>query len=59
MVFYTTYGHIYKLVEQVAKGINSVAGTDAVLLQVINYLRRENLKLAVHLGSGIRDHIIQ
>lgn len=35
VVFYTTYGHIYKLVEQVAKGINSVEGTEAVVLQVM------------------------
>ena len=34
VIFYTTYGHIYKLVEEVAKGINSVAGTEAVVLQV-------------------------
>ena len=34
VVFYTTYGHIYKLVQEVAKGINAVPGTEAVLLQV-------------------------
>ncbi len=34
VIFYTTYGHIYKLVEQVTKGINSVPGTEAVVLQV-------------------------
>ncbi len=35
VIFYTTYGHIYKMVEQVAKGINSVPGTEAVVLQVL------------------------
>ena len=35
VIFYTTYGHIYKLVQEVAKGINSVDGTEAVVLQVI------------------------
>ena len=35
VIFYTTYGHIYKLVEQVTKGINSVPGTEAVVLQVM------------------------
>lgn len=34
VIFYTTYGHIYKMVEEVVKGINSVPGTEAVLLQV-------------------------
>ncbi|DBA66657.1 hypothetical protein WJX79_009985 [Trebouxia sp. C0005] len=34
VIFYTTYGHIYKMVEQVSKGINSVPGTEAVVLQV-------------------------
>lgn len=35
VIFYTTYGHIYKMVEQVSKGINSVPGTEAVVLQVM------------------------
>ena len=39
VIFYTTYGHIYKLVEQVTKGINSVPGTEAVVVQVIYHLR--------------------
>lgn len=34
VIFYTTYGHIYKLVEEVVKGINSVSGIEAVVLQV-------------------------
>ena len=40
VVFYTTYGHIYKMVEQVANGINSVPGTEAVVLQVMDNLPR-------------------
>ena len=34
VIFYTTYGHMYKMVQEVVKGINSVPGTEAVLLQV-------------------------
>ncbi|KAL3159348.1 hypothetical protein ABBQ32_011299 [Trebouxia sp. C0010 RCD-2024] len=34
VIFYTTYGHIYKLVEEAVKGINSVPGSEAVVLQV-------------------------
>lgn len=34
VIFYTTYGHIHKMVEEVVKGINSVSGVEAVLLQV-------------------------
>jgi len=34
VIFYTTYGHIWKLVEEVVKGINSVDGTEAVVFQV-------------------------
>lgn len=39
VIFYTTYGHIYKMVEQVTKGINSVPGTEAVVLQVMYHPR--------------------
>lgn len=34
VIFYTTYGHIYKLVEEAVKGINSVPGSEAVVFQV-------------------------
>ena len=34
VIFYTTYGHIWKLVEEVVKGINAVDGTEAVVFQV-------------------------
>ena len=33
VIFYSTYGHIYKMVQQVVRGINSVPGTEAVLFQ--------------------------
>ena len=34
VIFYTTYGHIYKLVKEVVKGINAVDGTEAMVFQV-------------------------
>lgn len=39
VIFYTTYGHIHKMVEEVVKGINSVSGVEAVLLQVCDASR--------------------
>jgi NAD(P)H dehydrogenase (quinone) len=43
VIFYSTYGHIYKMAQQVAKGINSVPGCEAVLLQVQETLPAEVL----------------
>lgn len=34
IVFYSMYGHIYTMAEAVAEGVRSVAGCDALLLQV-------------------------
>ena len=34
VVFYSMYGHIYKMAEEVATGAREVEGTEAVLLQV-------------------------
>ncbi|KAG7667391.1 hypothetical protein Ndes2526B_g04089 [Nannochloris sp. 'desiccata'] len=43
VIFYSTYGHIYKMAQSVAKGINSVPGCEAVLLQVQETLSSEVL----------------
>lgn len=34
IVFYSMYGHIYKMAEAVAKGVRSAGGVEAVLMQV-------------------------
>lgn len=34
VIFYSMYGHVYKMAQTVAKGIDSVPGCEAVLLQV-------------------------
>jgi NAD(P)H dehydrogenase (quinone) len=34
VIFYSTYGHVWKLAEAVAEGARSVAGTEAQVLQV-------------------------
>jgi len=38
IVFYTMYGHVYKMAEAVKKGIDSVEGCQATLYQVISFL---------------------
>ena len=43
VIFYTTYGHIHKLVQEVVKGINAVSGAEAVLLQVSTSCRPKPL----------------
>lgn len=42
IVFYSTWGHIYKLAQEVAKGIEQ-AGGEAILLQVPETLPKEIL----------------
>jgi NADPH-dependent FMN reductase len=43
VIYYSTYGHIYKMAQSIAKGINSVDGCEAVLLQVQETLSPEIL----------------
>ena len=34
VIYYSTYGHIYTLVQEAVKGINAVDGVEAVVYQV-------------------------
>jgi NAD(P)H dehydrogenase (quinone) len=44
VVFYSTYGHIYKMAEAVAEGARSVAGAEVTLFQVPELLPDEVLE---------------
>lgn len=44
VIFYSTYGHVYRLAEAVAEGARSVAGTEVQLLRVAETLPREVLE---------------
>jgi NAD(P)H dehydrogenase (quinone) len=43
IIFYSTYGHVWKLAEAVAEGARSVAGTDVQVFQVAETLSQEIL----------------
>ncbi|MFD2787695.1 NAD(P)H:quinone oxidoreductase [Hymenobacter rubripertinctus] len=43
ILFYSTYGHVYKLAEAVAEGAREVAGNDVVIKRVPETLAREVL----------------
>ncbi|EIE19582.1 LEDI-3 protein [Coccomyxa subellipsoidea C-169] len=43
IVFYSTYGHIYKLAQQQKKGVDSVEGVEGILYQVPELLSEEVL----------------
>ena len=49
VIFYSMYGHIYKLAEAVAAGVNEVAGAKATLLQVPELMPAEALEAS---GAG-------
>lgn len=44
VIFYSTYGHVYRLAEAVAEGARAVAGTEVQLLRVAETLPREVLE---------------
>ena len=44
IVFYSTYGHIYKMAEAVAEGVKEVAGAEAKILRVPETLPQEVLE---------------
>ncbi|MHB8897647.1 MAG: NAD(P)H-dependent oxidoreductase, partial [Thermoguttaceae bacterium] len=44
VIFYSTYGHVYRLAEAVAEGARGVAGTEVELLQVAETLPPEVLE---------------
>src|SRR5690242_5913018 len=43
VIFYSTYGHVFRLAEAVAEGARSVAGSDVQLMQVAETLSPEIL----------------
>ena len=46
IVFYSMYGHVYKLAEAVAKGAGSVEGTNVTIYQVPELVPEDKLKAA-------------
>jgi len=44
IIFYSTYGHVFKLAEAVAEGAKSVAGVDVEIFQVAETLPQEVLE---------------
>lgn len=44
VIFYSTYGHVYKLAEAIAEGAREVAGADVQVLQVAETLSAEILE---------------
>src|SRR6056297_462449 len=44
VIFYSTYGHVFRLAEHVAKGANEVSGVEAELFQVAETLPTEVLE---------------
>jgi NAD(P)H dehydrogenase (quinone) len=50
IVFYSMYGHVYRMAEAVAEGVRSVPGAEAVLTQVPETLSDEDL-----VKMGARD----
>jgi NAD(P)H dehydrogenase (quinone) len=43
VIFYSTYGHVYRMAEAVAEGARSVAGADVSLFQVAELMPTETL----------------
>ena len=44
VIFYSTYGHVYRLAEAVAEGARAVAGSDVQVLQVAETLPADVLE---------------
>ena len=44
IIFYSTYGHVYRLAEEIAKGCREAAGTDVKIFQVAETLSDEILQ---------------
>jgi NAD(P)H dehydrogenase (quinone) len=58
VIFYSTYGHVYRLAESVAQGAREVADTEVELLQVAETLPREILeKMGAVEARKAFDHI--
>ena len=50
VVFYSMYGHVYKLAQSIKKGIDSVDGCEGVLYQVRGRNRHRALERRIHVG---------
>lgn len=58
ILFYSAYGHIYKMAEAVAEGVKQVKGAEPVLMRVPETLSPELLKqTGVEAASKIYEHI--
>ena len=58
VLFYSTYGHVYKLAEAVAEGAREVAGNDVVIKRVPETLPKELLdKIGATEAQKAFDHI--
>jgi len=57
VIFYSLYGHVYRLAEAVAEGANQVPGAQVELLQVAETLPAEVLAKmgAVEAKKGLRS----
>jgi NAD(P)H dehydrogenase (quinone) len=44
IIFYSTYGHVYRLAEAIAEGAREIAGTEVTMLQVAETLPQEVLE---------------
>jgi NAD(P)H dehydrogenase (quinone) len=58
ILFYSAYGHIYKMAEAVAEGVKQVKGAEPVLMRVPETLSPELLKqTGVEAASKVYEHI--
>jgi NAD(P)H dehydrogenase (quinone) len=58
ILFYSAYGHIFKMAEAVAEGVRQVKGAEPVLMRVPEILPQEVLKqTGVEAASKIYEHI--
>ena len=51
VIFYSTYGHVYRLAEAITEGARAVAGTDVQLLQLAETLPPEVLEKMGAIGA--------
>ena len=58
VIFYSTYGHVFRLAEAVAEGAREIAGTEVQVLQVAETLSPEVLEKmhATEARKGLRPH---
>ena len=57
IIFYSTYGHIYRMAEAVAEGARQVAGAEISLYQVAELIPEESLERIGARPLARRSHI--